>query len=54
METCNDCVHQTVCKVHGELIKTRNDVEKVCDHYIHISVLGCVDYWKQKFEKENR
>lgn len=51
--TCKDCVHQTVCKVYGGLFPTRTDVERICDHFMNISVIGFDEFWKRRFEKQN-
>ena len=55
--TCKDCVHQTVCKVYGGLFPTRKDVDKICDHFMNISLLknteGFNEFWKQMFEAKN-
>ena len=48
--TCNECVHQTVCKVYGGLFLKRKDVERICDHFMNVSVLGFDAFWKRQFE----
>ena len=48
--TCKDCIHQPVCDVWGGLFPTRNDVERICDHFTNVEVLGFEAFWKRQFE----
>lgn len=49
---CKECVHQAVCKVYGGLFPKRNDVERICEHFMNTSVLGFNPFWKQQFEEK--
>ena len=53
MAKCVDCVHHPVCKVHGELLPKRNDVDRICDNYLNVAHLRFDDFWKMLHRKEN-
>ena len=33
MAACKNCIHYKVCKTHGEVLGTRNDVDVICENF---------------------